>query len=391
VNLANGTTTPLLAKNLSTVPLNLQASSPSAVDSKDDRQPYTDSYSFTVSQRTPWSGLLEVAYVGNRSRDLANSTGAGSNINLVPVGTLLASKNPGVPQSGLVANNFRPYTTFSDLYLATNNQYANYNALQVTWIRTKGRYTINSNYTFGKAMGIVSPALDQFNLKNDYGVQPGNRTHIFNVAYSIELGSFTRNKLAGGVINGWQLSGITQLQSGANLTGNSGGDNFGLTLNNAIIPGSINAANPTGVPISSSSILGTPDIQLNPILTCNPTANLGKNQYINPNCFALPTQIGQNGPSVLPAIYGPAFFNSDLGLFKNFQIKESMKFQLRFNAYNFLNHPLWSFNGNNLTLGFDPNTLKVNTYLNAAGASQFGTVTEKQGHRVIQVAAKFYF
>ena len=44
------------------------------------------------------------------------------------------------------------------------------------------------NYTYGKAMGIVNPALDQFNLNNDYGVQPANRTHIFNAAYSDRIG-----------------------------------------------------------------------------------------------------------------------------------------------------------------------------------------------------------
>ncbi len=130
--------------------------------------------------------------------------------------------------------------------------------------------------------------------------------------------------------------------------------------------------------------MGTNDIQLNPVLTCNPTSGLAAHQYINPSCFAFPTGIGQNGPSVLPAIYGPSFFNSDLGLFKNFQIKESKKLQIRFNGTNFLNHPLWSFNGANLGLGFDGTSGKVNTPL-------FGTVTEKQGHRIIQVAAKFYF
>ena len=87
---------------------------------------------------------------------------------------------------------------------------------------------------------------------------------------------------------------------------------------------------------------------------------------------------------MLPAIYGPAFFNSDLGMFKNFNITESKKLQFRFNGYNFLNHPLWSFNGSNLNLGFDPGTGAVNTPL-------FGTVTTKQGHRVVQAAVKFYF
>jgi hypothetical protein len=370
---------PLKANQLDTINFSTQALSPAAVDSKDDKQPYTDSFSFTVSQRTPWSGLLEVAYVGNRSHDLGNSSGsgAGSNINLVPVGAMLSSKNGGVDPNSLTANNFRPLLGFADLGLATNNLYANYNALQMTWVRTKGRYTINMNYAFGKAMGILNNAqLDQFNLANNYGVQSGNRTHIFNAAYSIELGSPARDKILGGFVNGWQLSGITQIQSGPNLTGIQG-QAFGANFNGYKIPG-------TTFNVSNVALLGTPNIQLNPVLTCNPASNLGTNQFINPSCFSIPTAIGQNGPSVLPAIYGPAFFNSDLGLFKNFQFKESKKLQLRFNGTNFLNHPLWSFNGSNLNLGFDGTSGKVNTPL-------FGTVTQKQGHRIIQVAAKFYF
>jgi hypothetical protein len=193
----------------------------------------------------------------------------------------------------------------------------------------------------------------------------------------VELGSFVKSKAAGGFINGWQVSGIVQAQSGANLSANSSNGNFNLNLNGAKIPG-------TGYNISNVSLLGTNDIRLSPILTCSPAAGLGANQFINPNCFSMPTQPGQNGPIVLPAIYGPAFFNWDMGLFKNFQISEAKKVQLRFNGYNFLNHPLWSFNGSNLTLGFDPATGKVNTPL-------FGTVTSKQGHRVIQLAIKFYF
>jgi hypothetical protein len=381
----------LLARNLSSIPFTAEPSAPSAVDSRDDKQPYTDSYSFTISQRLPWTSLLEVAYVGNQSHDLQNTAGAGSNINLVPAGALFGQANPASAD----ANLFRPFQGYQDVNLATNNLYANYNALQVTWARQKGRYTLQLNYSYQKAMGIVSSSLDPFNLGNNYGVQPGDRRQLFNATYSIELGNpIHNNKFAAGAINGWQLSGITQLQSGANLTSNSGtGNNFNWQLNNAIIPGTENVINPNGgangIAINNQSILGTNAIQLNPILTCNPTSNLGPHQFVNGNCFAVPTQVGQNGPSVLPAIYGPAYFGSDLGLFKNFQIKASMKLQFRIQAYNFLNHPLWSFpNSNNLTLQYaqDAATGKI-TQTN----SNFGVTSFKQGSRVLELAVKFYF
>ena len=59
---------------------------------------------------------------------------------------------------------------------------------------------------------------------------------------------------------------------------------------------------------------------------------------------------------MMPEIFGPAFFNSDLGLFKNFKIRESMKLQFRIQASNFLNHPLWSMSqGSALNLQFQQN------------------------------------
>lgn len=380
----------LLASNLSSIPFSAAPPAPSAVDSRDDRQPYTDSYSFTISQRLPWTSLLEVAYVGNQSHDLQNTGGAGSNINLVPVGTLFSQANPATAN----ADKFRPLQGYSDINLATNNLYANYNALQVTWAGQKGRYAMQLNYSFQKAMGIVSSTLDPFNLANNYGVQAGDRTHLFNASYSVELGSPVHgNKFVAGALNGWQVSGITQWESGANLTSNSGtGNNFNMQLNGAIIPGTqnvINSGGANGIAIGNQSILGTNAIQLNPILTCDPRKNLGPRQYVNGNCFGVPTQVGVNGPTLLPAIYGPAFFNSDLGIFKNFQIKESMKLQFRVQAYNFLNHPLWSFpNGNNLTLQYaqDAATGKI-TQTNA----NFGVTGFKQGNRIVELAVKFYF
>ncbi len=124
-------------------------------------------------------------------------------------------------------------------------------------------------------------------------------------------------------------------------------------------------------------------------MTCNPTSKNGSHVYANSSCFAAPTTPGQNGPPLIPVSYGPAFANADLAVFKNFNIKETMKLQFRVQAYNFLNHPLYSFpTGSNLTLQFtqDPVTEQI-TQAN----TNFATTTQKQGQRIMELAAKFYF
>jgi hypothetical protein len=344
-----------------------------AVDAQSDRSPYSDSYSFTIAQRLKGS-LLEVAYVGNRSRELQNNGGPGNNLNAVPAGALL---RPGVGDPNAADyDSFRPLAGFQDLRIATHGLYANYNSLQLTWLLTKGRYNINMNYTYGKQLGVAGTG-DDLNIRNNYGILQGDRRHIFNAAYSVELGNpIRRNAIAKGLVNGWQISGISQLQSGANISAATG-NNFGLDTGGSQLPNGFN--------VSARTINGTDSIGLRPIQTCNPRENLKENQFVNGSCFALPTTPGVNGPTVMPAIYGPAFMNHDLGLFKNFNISESKRLQFRFNAYNFLNHPLWSFvsSGNNLRLVYNAQGQLANP--------NFGVTTEKQGRRIVQLAVKFFF
>jgi Carboxypeptidase regulatory-like domain len=382
---------------IDTVNFSAVASTPSAVDSKDDNQPYTDAWNVTVSRQLPWSSLLELSYVGNRTEDIASAGNGGTlgintlNINPVPVGAMLSSANGGLNPNNLNSQTFRPLTGYGDIYVVTNNARANYNAFQAVWARTRGRYTINLNYTYSKSMGTVGcngNLCNQFNVADNYGVLANNRPHLFNAAYSVELPTAKDiNKFAAGAINGWQVSGILTWESGPNLTAFQN-QNFGMNLNDAIIPGSVSAQNPTGIAISNVSILGTPDIQLNPRLTCSPTSNLGPHQWINGNCFGAPTQVGQNGPTILPPIYGPAFFSWDMALFKNFKITERQSLQFRVSGYNWLNHPLWSFNGNNLGLSFTQNPA---TGQITQSNSDFGITTQKQGHRIIELALKYYF
>jgi hypothetical protein len=368
-----------LAEIEATTPGAGNALSVQGVDRESDRSPYSDSYSATISQRTPFRGVLEVSYVGNRSRNLLNNGNAGSNINPVPYGALF--NQPGVNPTTVNVDPYRPLRGFQDVNIITHGLYQDYNALQVTWNRTSGRYNLLFNYTWSKSMGIISN-YDQFNLSNNYGVLPWDRPHIFNAAYSIELGDPVKgNRVLGGIANGWQLSGITQLQSGQNLAAVRNFFSSDVTISSAY---TINV-NGIDVQPNSRSVNGTPNLAWRPLWTCNPGENLTDKQFVNGACLALPTGPGQNGPTVAPAVYGPAFFNSDLGMFKNFRITESQKLQLRFNAYNFLNHPLWSFvsTSSNLKPSFDA-AGKMNSPL-------FGIVNEKQGRRLIQLAIKYYF
>jgi len=402
----------LFAAYLSCLNLAATPASPSAVDSNDDRQPYTDSWSATIGRPTPWQGYFEAAYVGNRSRDLGNTAGGyGSNINLVPFGAITTAG--GVNPATANANDYRPLQGYGDIVESTNNLYANYNSLQMTWVRHAGRYTIQANYTYQKALGIIAPTYDPFSLRADYGILPADRRQLFNIAYSVDEGNlFHSNKFVNGAVNGWQLSGILTAESGANLTtmgntnpNNAATSNFSMSLScqataaetaagiacpqgAAIIPGSVSATYPTGIAINNQSILGTSSESLQPYLTCNPLANLAAHQYLNGNCFAAPETVGKNGPIILPVAYGPVFFTWDMSLFKNFAISESKKLQFRLSGYNWLNHPLYSFNGSNLNLQFvqDPVT-QVITQAN----SNFGYVTQKQGARIVELAVKFSF
>src|SRR5450631_3266423 len=115
-------------------------------------------------------------------------------------------------------------------------------------------------------------------------------------------------------------------------------------------------------PGQTVQLLGTPDISLRPVLTCDPRLGLKKGQYANPDCYAQPLTsgagIGTGRTGYLPL---PKYWNSDLTLLKNFKIGERQNVELRFAGFNFVNHALRSFsNGDqNAKLNFDANTHKL--------------------------------
>jgi hypothetical protein len=226
-------------------------------------------------------------------------------------------------------------------------------------------------------------------------------------------------KLLGGLVNGWQISGYTAFQSGAPLQPNLGGflnatyptgltvptvSNPNLPDNSITLPNGLKA-----VSVNPSVWFGTFAIKdIMPALSCNPLANLAQGQRFNPACFT-PPAYGQQGPLNLPYIRQPNYWDSDLGVYKDFHLTESRYIQIRASATNWLNHPLGQFglaNSSDETISFvgtttatcsgcvdsNGNPLKV-TYLSRTNTNPLttGKPEFKTGSRFVTLAAKFYF
>ena len=378
----------------------------------DDAEPRTQSYSLTVAERMPWHSLLEVAYVGSKSDYLSNYNNNFDQINDLPIGAMFNANTCGTNhnqpcgwQTGgydsTSTNNARPLyagpcvaagNCLGTLKIIDHKMYSNYNSVQVTWNKQAGHFTFLTNYTFGKALGIRgeggSATGDPLNLNSNYGTLPNNRTHIFNFAYVYEF-PIVHN--ASGVVeavaNGWQISGLTQYQSGADLQAVVSA-NFNYS---AYIPAGTTFMGQTitsAVQASNQNVLGTPDITLMPTLTCNPRQGLKQNQYINGACFSPFATPGVQGDYVWPTVTGPGFFNTDMSVFKNFTFgnSENKKLQFRFSGYNFVNHPNRTFISSDpgLSLTFNSSGSPV-----ANGGIPFGYATNTVGHRIIQGDIKF--
>jgi hypothetical protein len=380
----------------------------------DEATPNTWTYNITLSQRVPWRSVAEFQYAGSRSRDLltngaANSPGA---IDYAPLGAYFGTdpvtgqnlyKTGILPSNfGTNLNDFNPYLNYTSIDLQGHGSYSNYNAFIATWQKQSGRVTFTTNYSFSKNMGLRDSNTANgngdgafvwpFNVNSNYGVLAYDRTQIFNAAYVINIPNAVKGKggadrFLGGLTNGWVLSGITQLQSGPPLQPNTNG-NF-------------NAGWPTNM--QGADYFGTSGATLTePVLTCDPRKGLKSGQYFNPSCFAPPTG-GQQGTIVWPYIKGPAFFNSDLAIYKDFHFKEKDKIEFRASAFNFLNHPLEQFNQSGAQ---DTN---LNFATSAAGScgnspapcglsqTNLNTTTsgfplyKNSGIRVIEFAVKFMF
>ena len=362
-------------------------------DINDHRLPVTYSYTLAVSQAFAHSIHVEMAYVGNISRNLTGYAGS----NLVPEGCGQELDSVAGYTTGSYNDTLcRPYPLDGDLSTMTHNLSSFYNAAQVTASKQTGRINFWATYTWGKTLAYICE--DPFDQRRCYGPPPFDRSQNLNISYLINLPNVSEkylgnNKVLNGILDGWQFTGIEQFASGnpleftAGANANGGGGNEYDGFHNRTI-----SFYSDGPDMSNRNVLGTPDEQAVPTLVCNPTAGLAKGQYFNASCFQAPEpETAPNAPNIgtyrLPYIHGPRYESDDIGLYKAFKITETKNLQFRAQAFNFANHPLYSF------VEYDPGLyLAYATYGSLpTNTDSAGFAKTKLGSRTIQLALKFYF
>ena len=124
---------------------NTQPGISGAILATDDKQPRTQSWSFTVQRRLPYQMTIEAGYVGSKSDRLLND--GLNNLNIVPFGAML--NDPTGDQ-----NLYRPFREYGDLPVSQHTHYQNYNALQMLLSRASSKFSYTASYTWSKALGI---------------------------------------------------------------------------------------------------------------------------------------------------------------------------------------------------------------------------------------------
>jgi hypothetical protein len=326
---------------------------------------YIEQWSGSVEKSLGAETTLELGYLGSHGVHLQRShlinnaaPGPGAIGPRRPFKTLSFLPGMVLPTDITIANMTFPV---SGINLLENSAQSWYDAGYVNIRRRFARgWTLLANYTFAKnlsdAPDFRSPMFESAapqnnsNLTAEKGPACDVR-HRFALSTVYNLPAWGRSGFARTVTKDWRLSAIFQAQSGFPFTISVFGDtaNAGTLLGENPI-----RANYTGQPIFGP---GTH------------TAN----QWFNPTAFATPAaftfgNVGRN------AIYGPGRQTLDLALQREFSVTEKIKFQIRAEAFNALNHT---------NLG-TPNRF-VNT-------PQFGTITEAATPpREIQVGARLSF
>ncbi|HUC53450.1 MAG TPA: carboxypeptidase-like regulatory domain-containing protein [Candidatus Cybelea sp.] len=356
--------------------------------SKAFKNPEAWAWNFTVERELFWKSLFSVGYVARRGLHLQRE----SDINQPT--TAVVAANPGVNLNAL-----RPYKGFGSIRETDNVANSMYNSLQVTWNRRFSNglqfgvsYTLSKSMDNGSNQRDVVP--DTYNTSMLWGPSEFDSRHIVIINYLYQWPFFSRQSgFVGRALGGWQISGITQFQTGlpCSVTGPSTNDYAGV---GADANWGCGQNGQFWVVNGNPNIIGTFGPNGQWFRTCLISASPcpdGSVQFngVDDRIFRPPTHGTFNTQRVRDLIYQPGFQNWNMGLFKTIPINERFRFQFRAEAYNVWNHPNWC--GNSGCSG------TTNIGLNPTNTATFGKVLSKgsgssgQGERNLQLSLRLFF
>jgi hypothetical protein len=309
---------------------------------------YVQQWNINLQRELPKKVVLTVAYLGNKGTHLHVSQQVNPGIYV-----------PGASTTGNVDSR-RPYQGYQTIESIQSTANSTYHALQVSWNRRfENGFTFLGSYVFSKAIdlastdgnsGLANQASNPFNWDKDKGLANFNVKHRFVTSFIWEMPFLKGSKgVTRALLAGWSVNGILTLQTGIPFTVLAGSDR-----------------SLSGVGSDHADILG-------PAATYNSSSvNSKVARYFDTTAFALPA-LGTFGTAGRNTLVGPGLANLDMGLFKEFRINESKRFELRWEVFNSLNHP--NFGNPNATFS----------------STNFGRILSARDPRIMQLAAKFYF
>lgn len=330
-----------------------------------DRQgkvPTTMNYSLSLQRHIGFGTVLDVGYVGSLARHLQWRR----NLNSIPFGANFDPRNADPTTNAPLAPAFlRRYTGYNNVNFSEQAGSSNYHSLQVTANRRFARgLEFGIAWTWSKALsyndGDNEVVSTQVPVRVwNYGLADFDRTHIVRINYQWEAPKLpVANRFLDYAVNNWQISGVTRFLSGQPLP-----VNFATTV----------ATDITGSPTDGARIVALD----NPVL---PKGERTFSRFFRTDVFRLPAR-GTIGTAARRLIRGPGVNNFDIAIFKDFPIREEVRFQFRAEMYNAFNHS--QFSGVDNTARFDPQGNQVN--------GRFGEITAAHPPRRIQLALRFYF
>ena len=349
---------------------------------------YVQSWNLNVQREVKPGLSVMVGYFGSKgthlrlSRNL-NQTFLNAAFNPVRPYPTLSASSPILPGSPLANITFREGTANSS-----------YNALWVTATKrlSKG-LQFNASYAWSKSLDYNSQSSqgvtlqDSYNLLGDRGLSDYDARHRFVLSGLYEL-PFNGNRW----VRGWQLSMITQSQSGNPVTLLAG--------NAAAITGAAPAANAnslTGLATLRPDVTGT--LVVSP--TAAPGSTYGVQYFSAAVCDPRPGGTCPSGAVVvLPVsvmggktvyhfgsmgrnvVIGPTFNTTDFSIIRRVKITESKLIELRWELFDLFNHANFGQPGRTAQVG--------STSFGVIGNTRFAT-GDSGSSRQMQFAVKFKF